>query len=67
MNTEYWIYMNTGVFYASYESKKYSMEKIMRPSDYAGKWLIMSVRYMSDGQMYSFLLNLHNFFLFHHL
>ena len=36
MNTEYWIYMNTGVFYSSYESKKYSMEKIMGPSDYVG-------------------------------
>ena len=44
---EYW-----GNFQSSYETKKSSMEKIMR---LMLEEVIMSDRHMSDGQMYSFL------------
>ena len=44
---EYW-----GNFQSSHETKKSSMEKIMR---LMLEEVIMSDRHMSDGQMYSFL------------
>ena len=44
---EYW-----GNFQSSYETKKSSMEKIMR---LMLEEVIMSDRHMSDGQMYSYL------------
>ena len=43
---EYW-----GNFQSSYETKKYSIEKIRLMLEE----VIMSDRHMSDGQMYSFL------------
>ena len=46
------LYGYWGNFQSSYETKKPSMEKIMR---LILEELIMSERHMSDGQMYSFL------------